>query len=60
MTWGPYWMFYQCATCGKKFRQALDDTTIEQLGMCPSCAIKGELKAESNHYPADANDYEIV
>ncbi len=60
MTWGPYWLFYQCPACGKKFRHTLDDTPDEVFAMCPSCKIKSDLKADSGNYPSNADEYEII
>lgn len=60
MTWGPYWMLYQCPACGKKFRHTFDDTPDDRFGICPTCDAKAELKAESRDNPKDADTYEIV
>jgi diphthamide biosynthesis protein 3 len=60
MTWGPYWMFYRCPACGKKFRHELDGTADDRFGVCPNCGAKAELTGESKSTPADATDYETV
>ncbi len=59
MTWGIYWLFYQCAECGKKFKSGADTITEPSFGLCPDCHTPGTLVGESKEgYPEDANDYE--
>ncbi len=58
MTWGPYWMFYRCPACGRKFKHALGDTDDTRFGICPACDAKGEFVGESKNPPADAASYE--
>ena len=59
MTWGPYWMFYKCGKCGKKFKSSLEDIQLPMFGRCPMCKEEAELVAESKDFPADALDYEM-
>lgn len=47
MTWGAYFMFYQCPECGRKYRWALEDMSDPEFGQCPSCQVMGELKGET-------------
>ena len=59
MSWGVYWMFYRCPSCGKKFKSGTDTITEPSFGRCPACGAEGELVGESRKfYPPDANDYE--
>ncbi len=58
MTWGPYWMFYICPNCGKKFKYTLDNLADEEFGKCPGCGTEGEFVAETRDMPEDALDYE--
>ena len=61
MTWGPYWMYYQCKKCGKKYRYELDIMSDDDtFGKCPACGGDGALKAETKDFPSDADDYEVV
>jgi len=59
MTWGPFWLFYQCPACGKKFRHDLD-MPDERFRKCPACDTLGELKGDSNQVPTDINEYEFA
>lgn len=47
MTWGAYFMFYQCPECGKKYRWSLEDISDPAFGQCPACHVMGELKGET-------------
>ncbi len=59
MSWGVYWMFYRCPSCGKKFKSGTDTITEPSFGRCPACGAEGELIGESGAVtPPDANDYE--
>ncbi len=60
MTWGPYWMFYTCETCGLKYKYSLEDIHLPKFGNCPTCKKEGKLVSESKDNPADALDYEEV
>jgi DNA-directed RNA polymerase subunit RPC12/RpoP len=60
MTWGPYWMFYKCNKCKKKYKYSLEDIQSPRFGKCPTCKEEGKLVAESKDAPADAPDYEEV
>lgn len=60
MTWGPYWMYFQCSACGKKFRHELDGTPDDRFGVCPACNAKSKLTGESKNVPADGADYETL
>ena len=37
MSWGVYWMFYRCPSCGKKFKSGTDTITEPSFGRCPAC-----------------------
>ena len=39
MSWGVYWLFYQCPQCGKKFKSGADTITEPTFGMCPACPV---------------------
>lgn len=60
MTWGPYWMFYECQQCEKKYKYSLEDLQFPSFGKCPACKVEGKLVGESKESPADALDYEEV
>jgi peptide subunit release factor 1 (eRF1) len=60
MTWGPYWMFYKCEPCGKKYKYTLEEIHLKTFGNCPACKVEGKLVAESKNMPPDAEDYEEV
>lgn len=47
MTWGSYWMFFNCPKCGKKYRWALEELPDPLFGKCPDCRIDGKLVAET-------------
>lgn len=60
MTWGPYWMYYKCYKCQKKFKNSYEDIHLANFGKCPECKEDAELVGESKDNPADAQDYEEV
>lgn len=60
MTWGPYWMFYKCGPCGKKFKYSFEEIHLPRFGECPVCKKEAKLVGESKNNPADATDYEEV
>lgn len=60
MSWGPYWMFYYCDSCSKKYRFTLEDMECKNFACCPICGKKGELKAESKECPENPEQFEIV
>lgn len=60
MTWGPYWMFYQCESCNKKYRYSLEDLECKSFGACPNCGLQGKLVAESKDNPESPEFYDIV
>ena len=39
MTWGTYFMFYECPKCGRKYRWELVDLSDPQFGCCPGCGV---------------------
>lgn len=60
MTWGPYWMFYKCSQCGKKFKYSFEDIHLPVFGKCPACEVEGELMGETKAAPTDAQEYDEV
>lgn len=63
MTWGPYYFFYECPECGKKFRWCLDDMNESSFSQCPACHTEGHLIGETKELvQGDARfvDYEDV
>lgn len=58
MTWGPYWMFYICPECGKKFKYTLDNISDAEFGKCIACGAEGKLVAESREMPDDPESFE--
>lgn len=59
MSWGVYWMFYLCPSCGKKFKSGLDALTEPSFGICPVCGSAGQLIGESGTAcPPDGGGYE--
>lgn len=47
MSWGAYYMFYDCPQCGKKYRWSLDDVTDTDFSSCPNCHTDGVLVGET-------------
>lgn len=47
MSWGSYWMFYECPNCGTKYRWSLEELTDTRFGLCPNCDSESPLVAES-------------
>ena len=60
MTWGAYWMFYECPQCGTKFKSETNRITEASFGKCPNCQAEGVLVAESNNLPQDFDDYRDI
>ncbi len=63
MTWGAYFMFYECPECGKKFRYELDDISEESFGRCPDRHVMGTFVGETKDIRQGENrfaDYEYV
>lgn len=63
MTWGSYFFFYECPSCGKKYRWELADMEDEHFSQCPSCHISGELKGETRDIQQGEEsfaDYEYI
>lgn len=61
MTWGPYFMYYICPKCGKKFKYALDMLACEAdtFGKCPQCGMAGVFEQDGARIQRD-NLYEEV
>lgn len=59
MTWGAFYMYYQCPQCGKKFKYAIDllNEMGDQFGKCPICNIEGTFIKEGPNTP-DSLEYE--
>lgn len=63
MTWGPYYFFYICPSCGKKYRWLLDDMSDPHFSECPDCKIPGTLSGETRDIIQGADafaDYEYI
>ena len=58
MTWGPYFMFYECPKCGRKYRWELVDLSDPQFGCCPGCGSMGMLVGESKDIKQGERKYE--
>ncbi|MGN0658337.1 MAG: hypothetical protein ACI4LA_01900 [Emergencia sp.] len=58
MTWGAFYMYYQCPQCGRKFRYALDllNEMGDQFGRCPDCGAEGTFIKEGP-VSRDSMDY---
>lgn len=61
MTWGAFYMYYQCPDCGKKFRYALDllNEMGDRYGRCPVCGTEGTFIKEGP-VSRDSTEYEEV
>jgi|GEM_PF-353675 len=57
MTWGPYYFFYICSKCGKRYRWILDDMSEADFSNCPECHIPGELVGETRDIGKEENKY---
>lgn len=63
MTWGPYYFFYECPKCGKKYRWLLDDMNEEAFSNCPDCHKPGRLTGETRDIEQGGDqfaDYEYI
>lgn len=47
MTWGAYFMFYDCPQCGRKFRCETADLSDPDFGFCPDCHAEGVFAGET-------------
>ena len=47
MSWGTYFMFYDCPQCGEKYRWSLEDMGDKDFAQCPSCHAAGTLVGET-------------
>jgi len=47
MTWGPYFFFYECPECERKYRWALEDMNESEFAECPGCHKPGTLLGET-------------
>lgn len=61
MTWGAFYMYYQCPQCAKKFKFAIDllDEAGERFGKCPDCNVEGTFIKEGPN-TEDSLDYEEI
>ena len=58
MSWGAYWMYYDCKNCGTHYRWTLDYLSDPDFGRCPNCGEENVLVAESKDLkPEDAGKY---
>ncbi len=63
MSWGTYYMFYNCPQCKKKYRWSLDDVNDTTFGECPACHIQGTLVGETKDIQQGENkfsDYDYI
>ncbi len=61
MSWGAYWMFYQCQECKLKFRWELANIDSISFGQCPQCNEAGILVGETGKiFKENPQDYMIV
>lgn len=64
MTYGVFWMYYECPQCGKKYKDSLDNMYDEKdqdnFGKCPECSQMGRLVGESGKLPEDEQNYIII
>ena len=61
MTWGAFYMYYQCPNCGKKMKFA-QDVMIElgeKFGQCPNCEIDATFVKEGP-LALDGNEWEEI
>ncbi len=61
MSWGPCFLYYECPTCGKKFKYATDMIPYfgPKFGECPKCEVEGVFVKEGARTPDDM-DYEEI
>ena len=50
MSWGAYWMYYDCKNCGTHYRWTLDYLSDPDFGRCPNCGEENVLVAESKDH----------
>lgn len=63
MTWGPYYFFYNCPNCGKKYRWSIDEMDYREFSHCPNCQTPGELVGETKDINQQADifaDYDYI
>ncbi len=48
MSWGPCYLYYTCAGCGKRFKYAVDMIAEfgDNFGRCPACGTAGTPEKE--------------
>lgn len=61
MTWGAFYMYYECPECGKKFKseEGLIADLGEKFGKCPVCGTLGKLVHEGA-IPKDDLEFEEI
>lgn len=61
MSWGPCFMYYHCAGCGKKFKYAVDMIPVfgDRFGFCPDCSQEGVFEQDGARIPNDAEYMEV-
>ena len=47
MSWGAYWMYYDCKNCGEHYRWSLDYISSENFAHCPNCGEENPLAFEA-------------
>lgn len=62
MSYGAYWMYYQCPNCSKKVKYSLDQLSenADEFGTCPDCKIAGQLTGEGTKPPQSKDEYEEI
>lgn len=60
MSYGAYFMFYQCQKCGKKFKYSLDADKQELFGQCDVCHVVGTIVGEGCNEPDNKMEYEDI
>ena len=61
MTWGAFFMCYECPDCGKKFKNdiSLIASLGDDFGRCPVCKTEGVLVKEGA-VTGDPLEYEEI
>ncbi len=61
MTWGPSFMYYNCANCNKKFKYAIDliPEFGDDFGKCPICRKMGTYEKDGARTIDDQNYEEV-
>lgn len=61
MSWGPCYLYYTCAACGKQYKYSIDMIAEfgDDFGKCPKCGLIGTPEKEGAVVSDDLNYVEV-